>query len=140
MSIELVLERFLEHNGATLGKLSTNTQKEVLWSLEDAWKNNANSISCIPAGKYKFVPHGWEPNSPVKFKKCWRLVGVPGREAILIHAGNTDADTQGCILAGIDLQITAGKPSILQSKAAMEHLRLLIGPNEGVIVIKDLTK
>lgn len=31
-----------------------------------------------------------------------RLMGVPGRDGILIHAGNTTQDTTGCILVGIN--------------------------------------
>lgn len=52
--------------------------------------------TAIPAGKYKVML--WA--SP-KFKR-WlpKLVNVPGFDGILMHRGNTDIDTSGCILVG----------------------------------------
>jgi hypothetical protein len=46
------------------------------------------------------------------------LLDVPGFEGIRIHAGNTDKDSDGCILVG-ELR---GASSLLQSRAAYEPL------------------
>lgn len=69
----------------------------VFVTCEEEWKDNANGISCIPAGRYKlqrtiYHKHGFET-----FEVC----NVPGRERILIHPGNTEEDTMGCILLGM---------------------------------------
>lgn len=64
-------------------------------TLELPWRNNQKRISCIPAGLYEVVPHV----SP-KFGKCFWVQNVENRDGILVHAGNTTADTLGCILPG----------------------------------------
>ena len=66
-------------------------------TCEDDWKDNAPNESCIPAGTYKihrtvYVKHGYE---------TFEIAGVPNRTRILIHPGNSEEDTQGCILVGM---------------------------------------
>jgi len=63
--------------------------------LEEAWRNNERGNSCIPEGSYTCRRY-----KSAKFGECWRIEGVPGRSAILIHFGNTTADTEGCPLTG----------------------------------------
>lgn len=64
-------------------------------SIELPWKDNAKGISCIPEGTYELNIY----NSP-KFGRCLIVKDVPGRDAILIHKGNYNSDTHGCILPG----------------------------------------
>ncbi len=67
-----------------------------LCTCEDDWVDNRKGISCIPAGTYTlhrsvYLKHGIE---------VFEVTGVPGRTRILIHPGNTEEDTEGCILVG----------------------------------------
>lgn len=61
-------------------------------SLERPWLNNQTSISCIPAGHYKFKrdTHG-------RFQ-WFRLLEVDGRTNIEMHLGNKPSHSEGCIL------------------------------------------
>lgn len=54
------------------------------------------SQTAIPSGTYKVIV-----NRSPKFKRNLpRLLDVPGFDGILIHRGNTDKDTSGCIIIG----------------------------------------
>lgn len=120
--MEANLVRFLEINNTTIGQLTIDGLP-TLYTCEDLWRDNARNISCIPEGVYECVPHGWA-GSPTKYKDVWMLKNVPDRSAILIHAGNTHADTQGCILVGMEHD---GKGTILQSRKAIDLLRKKFG-------------
>lgn len=86
-------------------------------TLENPWHGNQRNISCIPPGQYTCVRH-----HGAKYKNVWRLENVPGRTAILIHAGNTVRDTQGCILVGTSFY----SGGISQSVNALDKLRLIL--------------
>lgn len=106
--------------------------KLVCQTLERPWNENKPKISSIPAGRYKVIRHGWENNSPVKFKQVWQLCGVPNRSNILIHAGNTISDTEGCILVGRGVM----EDTITDSRAAVALLRATL-PETFFIEIRD---
>ena len=38
-----------------------------------------------------------------------QIINVPGFEGILIHIGNSEKDTSGCLLVGLDMIETEGK-------------------------------
>lgn len=73
------------------------------YTAEPPWKNNRNSVSCIPTGEYTVTIR----NSP-KYGIIFHVRHVSGRSYILIHSGNYAGDvekgfkshTMGCILLG----------------------------------------
>lgn len=66
--------------------------------LEDPGEGKIYGETAIPYGTYKMVL-GYSP----KFKRFLpRIQGVKHFEGILIHPGNTAADSHGCILVGIN--------------------------------------
>lgn len=64
-------------------------------TVERLWLNNQKGISCIPKGEYICKP----VESP-KFGHTWQVTEVPGRTEILIHRGNIDDDSHGCVILG----------------------------------------
>lgn len=67
-------------------------------SLEEIKRIKVFGNTCIPYGQYK-VTITYSP----KFKRNLPLINnVKGFEGIRIHSGNTNYDTQGCVLLGFN--------------------------------------
>lgn len=127
---QLRLVRVSEHLNATLGVLVVDGQP-IFSTLEDKWNDNERLISCIPCGQYLVKRHV----SP-KFGECFQVVDVPGRDAILIHAGNTHKDTHGCILLGMSFGTLGPETAILSSKLAMTNfMALMLGQDTASLEI-----
>jgi hypothetical protein len=113
--IELI--RLGESNDSTFGFLKDG-EKTLCVTLEDKWRNNEHNISCIPVGEY--ICKRWD--SP-RFKNTYKVMDVPERSDILIHWGNRDEDTQGCILVGEKLGMIMGEVGIIHS--LITHRKLM---------------
>lgn len=105
--MKLRLERLWPKETYTIGRLYINNEF-FCNTLEDRIVDkNKNGIfdngekkvygeSAIPYGTYNII-YNWSP----KFgRNLPRLLNVPHFEGILIHSGNTAADSAGCILVG----------------------------------------
>lgn len=96
----------------------------------------------IPAGHYVAFPFEWQPGSTADFPRTWQLEG-PGlhrprkRTAILVHWGNLDENTKGCIVIGLSRGTLKGEPAVLDSKAAVVDLRKRVGRAEFGIDIRE---
>jgi hypothetical protein len=121
-----ILWRFKDNGKETLGNFSIFNGKDCVFpclSLELPWLNNAQHISCIPAGRYFCKPR----ETPGKGRH-FILENVPGRSLILIHTGNYAAgkkvDTEGCILLGMDFADINkdGEIDVTGSRIAMDRL------------------
>ena len=91
----ITLKRIAGNEDGNFGVIvDNNTPYEV--TLEESWKNNQPFESCIPVGIYlckKFYS--------VKFNlTTFHITDVPERENCIFHPGNTETDTEGCILIG----------------------------------------
>lgn len=127
----LSLYRTAQGAGGTFGTLNIGSEPLCV-TCEDDWKNNQPNISCIPRGFYHCIPH-----SGPKFKDVWEVTNVPGRSAILIHAGNTIKDTEGCILVGNGFNLFGQQPGIINSQDTLQKLRKRL-PKEFDLRIYDV--
>ena len=119
--MHLTLQRMNEEHGCTLGVLS-NLDGVICYTLENPWLDNKRNVSCIPEGEYECMPY-----SSAKYPNVWELQNVKDRSKILIHAGNFEEDTRGCILVGKSITDYNGKKMITNSVWTLERLRALIG-------------
>jgi hypothetical protein len=65
-------------------------------SLSEISAKKVMHQTAIPTGEYQIIVN----LSPAKKRMLPRLLDVPGFEGILIHRGNTEDDSSGCILVG----------------------------------------
>ena len=99
--MKLRVERGLPGVSSTIGKLYVDgvffsyTLEDVDRHLEDGGKKIPGETA-IPRGAYKVTI-----DFSNRFQRqMMHVLGVPQFEGIRIHAGNTDKDTEGCILLG----------------------------------------
>ena len=104
------LRRIAMTDEVSMGVLIGEAGLPLALTLERPWRNNAPEVSCIPPGNYT----ARRVQSP-KFGETFEVTGVPGRSHILLHKGNTPADTEGCILVGAAWGSIAGSPAVLMS-------------------------
>lgn len=129
--MQVTIMRFCKSSGSTLGALFINGSFEC-FTLEDKDRGLSSNMdlyfikslkvcgsTCIPSGLYN-IEFTYSPH----FRKVMPLIdNVKGFEAIRIHAGNTVADTDGCILVG-DSAENAGDYRIGSSQTAFRRLYL----------------
>ena len=101
-------------------------------SLEPYKRDNAQNISCIPAGQYVCKPF----QSPT-YGATYIVTEVPGRYAILFHWGNRDVNTEGCILLGEEFGELGGDWAIKSSRKAVEEFQNVIGRNSFLLTIVE---
>lgn len=105
MTIELTLTRDVAGTNCQFGTLTCDghpftcdtledTVREIIGAPVESWKIPGETA--IPRGRY-LVKWTWS-NRFQKFTP--QVMDVPGFAGIRIHAGNTDKDTEGCILVG----------------------------------------
>lgn len=141
MKMELLVDRKWKKQSYTISNLYINGE----WfcnCLEDADRGLDNSMSedmirtlkkpsitAIPRGTYEITLDVVSPKySKVQFYKdvcngkVPRLKNVKGFDGILIHAGNTDKDSSGCLLVGQNKV----KGQVLNSKETFKQLYKLL--------------
>ena len=120
MTIELTLKRGKSSQRSTIGELSCNGALQC-FTLEDVVREvKIPRETAIPAGRYRVIF-----NFSNRFKKVMPLlVNVPDFEGVRIHPGNTDADTDGCILVGT----TKSADFIGNSRVAYDELMAKLEP------------
>ena len=110
----ITIKRLYKSDNSTIGEMTIDGKWEC-YTLEDVERDiKIKSETAIPKGTYKVII-----NQSNRFKRLLPLVlNVPNFEGIRIHPGNTNHDTEGCILVGR----TRSKDFIGQSRKAFESL------------------
>ena len=117
MNLKLIRKWFTDTS--TCGMLYVD-DKFQCYTLEDVVRTGPKirGETAIPYGTYDILitfSNRFQRDMPL-------LVNVPGFEGVRIHSGNTDKDTEGCLLLGM----THSENFIGSSRQAFENLFPLI--------------
>ena len=128
--MNITVLRHTSEGGATLGKLyidgifACHTLEDELREVEGMpvaeWK--VKGATAIPAGTYRVSLE----NSGRFGPDTLTINDVPGFTAIRMHAGNTAADTEGCLLLGMqatDVSLIGGtsRPAVALVKGEVQR-------------------
>ena len=127
--MEILVDRFVSDDDATISRILVN-DSFVCFGLEDEFREDkVSGETRIPAGNYSIglrTEGGFHNRYSTRFREIHRgmlhIQDVPDFEFILIHCGNTDEDTEGCLLVGSQAITTSGDMSITSSAAAYRIL------------------
>ena len=122
------VKRFEFKDTHTVGKMYVDGIYEC-YTLEDAVRNGTKVLgkTAIPIGEYKLIV-----DASARFKQDMpHILDVPNFTGVRIHAGNTSADTDGCILLG---STWAGKDFIGNSKIAYKKFFDKLKQNKTVSI------
>ena len=151
--MEILLIRKYKKPTYTVGNLYING-KWIANTLEDVDRNLNSSMSveqikaikkpnetAIPIGTYEVTLDIFSPkfgNKSFYKKTCNgklpRILNVKGFDGVLIHCGNTNLDTSGCVLVGRNLE----KGKVLKSQETFEKLYKILKENKNNLTIKIL--
>ena len=112
--MQITVKRLHKTNASTIGELLIDGIFQC-YTLEDVERPvKIKNETAIPKGTYKVII-----NQSNRFKRLLPLLlNVPNYEGVRIHSGNTNHDTEGCILVGQ----TRGNNFVGQSRKAFDKL------------------
>lgn len=146
--MKMLLKRIARKSTYTIGRLYLDGQyfcdtledadRDLDWnmSLDEIKEKKVYSKTAIPTGMYKvnmnvissrFKDRSWAKPWGGKIP---RLEDVPGYEGVLIHPGNDDSDTSGCILVGDNKEV--GK--VLNSVATFNKLMQVLTKAKDITI------
>lgn len=124
----ITVERFTSNDDATLSLVKVDGEF-VCFGLEDEYREQkVAGETRIPAGEYHVTLrkeggfHGrYSRKFPDFHKGMLWIRDVPNFEWILIHVGNTDEHTAGCLLVGTGAMAAPGDYTVQASVAAYKR-------------------
>jgi hypothetical protein len=146
----LRVDRYLSSEQATLGKLFVEDFFEC-FTLEDEYRAvKVMAETRIPEGTYeiKLLTTGDHHNTyskrfPEFHKGMLWLQDVPKFQGILIHIGNTEKDTAGCLLIGAtkdEKTMTIGNSTIAYKAFYPKIARAILEGRKVLITYKNIEK
>ncbi|RHH07890.1 hypothetical protein DW228_18325 [Bacteroides fragilis] len=141
--MKLILKRKFKGETYTIGDLLIdgtffcNTIEDKVRILTPKCPNTPKGVSCtckekvyvrtaVPAGTYK-VTMTYSP----RFKRILPyLYDVPHFLGILIHSGNTEENSAGCIIVGTN----SVKGKVLESRKTSDALNLLLSKEKNITI------
>jgi hypothetical protein len=130
--MNLTIDRIAYTPMGTFGRM-TMPDGEILYTVEDPWRDNRTGESCIPEGVYRCVPRRFHRGG----YDAIHVTGVPGRSLILFHVANSQNDIRGCIGPGESLGWVHGQWAVTASRRAFGKLMRHYGGKDFTLTIRQ---
>ncbi len=148
--MRITVKRFVSDKDSTVSLVLVNDAFQC-FGLEDEYREEKIIHETrIPAGTYEVAlrTHGgfhnrYSKRFPGIHKGMLQIVNVPGFTDILIHIGNTDDDTSGCLLVGEQAVCPLfAEKSVLASARAYEifYMKVIEAAQEKTLNITFIDK
>lgn len=125
--MKMTLQRQPSYKGTTFGELLLDDEwfchtledqvREIDGVAVDVWK--VRGVTAIPAGTYRVTL----ADSPRFGPDTLTLADVPGFSKIRMHGGNSNADTEGCIIVGSRCDREAGRITGAKVDGVLDRLK-----------------
>jgi hypothetical protein len=143
--MRIEVERFTSDDDTTVSQVYLGGEF-LCFGLEDEYRETkVPAETRIPSGEYKIEVRrfgGFNKRYERKFGKFHQgmleIKDVPGFTDVLIHIGNTDDNTAGCLLVGYGAICRKGSMSVQYSTDAYKHLyeQVIMAAYAGNLTIK----
>lgn len=125
----ITVDRFVSDADTTISRVLVDG-RFYCFGLEDEYRQNKLAGETrIPSGMYNIAVRkvgGFHSRYLIRFEDfhlgMLEVLNVPNFNFILIHIGNTDQDTDGCLLVGEQAITTVGDMRVNYSTAAYQRL------------------
>lgn len=115
-----------------LSELTTDKGKIIAHTLEHAYDSKPK----LPEGVYKCIRGTHRLHDGIPFE-TFEITGVEGHSGILIHVGNWNKDSDGCILLGDAVAASKQGTMITNSKVAFhDFMSLQTGVNSFTLTVE----
>ena len=139
--MDLTLTRRAQNAQGIFSELSRTDTREVLFvTCEHSYQDQTTDLweAKVPLGSYtcELGQHdlGFGPF------ETYEVTGVEGHTGILFHTGNTEMDSEGCILLGENFSTLNGMQDVALSRVAFgAFMQLQSGSNTFVLTVVDPT-
>ena len=119
--MQILIQRHALKEGYTIGRMEING-KYFCDTLEDTDRGLSEEMSEDEIAALKVKGATAIPTGTYRIDMQPRLLRVKGYAGVMIHSGNTAADTEGCILVGENRE----RGKVLNSRATLECLLVLL--------------
>lgn len=143
----LILKRGWYQDERTIGELYTSAGEFLAYTMEPGRLDTDSPR--VPSGFYFLKRHGWAPDTRLRFKKTWALVGRSVvhqagdagyrdgvRTAVVFHRGVRDEHTLACPLLGTLIDRSRDELALAGGEEAMARLRDFLGEADASLVIE----
>ena len=121
--MDLVLTRLERQSQGVFSTLLCGDK--TLYACEHAYQDTAgNWFAKIANGTYT-CQRGNHTLDGIHWFSTFEVLNVPGHAGILFHSGNTEMDSNGCILLGLGFGVLNGMKDVYSSVAAFQGFSMM---------------